>query len=460
MITNTIISSLIFNDEFTRKTLPYIKKEYFEDIGEQVVFALIQEFYGKYNKTPSLQSLKIEVDSKNLNESVYESTVEVLNGLSEPMVDTDWLIDTTEDFCKTRAYFNAIVAASELIDKGDTALYGQTLDIVTKALAVTFDSSIGHDFIEDAQERYEAYREKKDQLKCGIPVFDHVTKGGFVNQSLTVFMAPTGVGKSLFLCNFAAQFLKQGKNVLYLTMEMSETQVSQRIDLNLLDMTTEELVQATKAGYINRINNIKRMTSGKIIVKEYPSGSAHSGHFRYLIADLKLKKDFVPDVIVVDYLNICASARVTKAHGMFEFSKNIAEELRGLGQEFKCRVFTATQVNRDGAKVSDFDLTNTSESFGVPATADYFYGIIETEELATMGQMKIKRLKDRYQDYVSWWPSFIIGVDKSKQRIYDINAEQFETIVAEKETTYEVDDIPSEAAPLKSSNKFDSLINI
>ena len=421
MIDDLIVSSLVNDDAYTRRVLPYIKREYFSNQGHQVLFSLVQRHFAKYNRSPSKDVLKVELSNLNINENMFDAAVEVYEDLTSEVQELDWMLDATEDFCKKRAYYNAIVAASDLLDKDDTAIYSQSLDMVKDALAVSFDSNIGHDYIEDAEERFKSYAEKEDQLPVGINIFDKTTKGGYVNKSLTLFMAPTGVGKSLFLCNFAAEFLRQGKNVLYLTMEMSEKQVSQRIDLNLLDMETDELLNSNVGTLMNRLKRFKIGPIGRLVVKEFASGQAHSGHFRHTIEELKLKKNFKPDVIIIDYLNICASSRVKQDQGGYTFYGTIAQELRGLGQEFGCRVFSATQTNRDGTKVSDFDVTDIADSWGVTHHCDYIYGIIETEELAKLGQYKVKRLKDRYNDYKNWYPSFIIGTDKSHQRLFDIN---------------------------------------
>lgn len=431
MIEQSILANLISDPEYTRKVIPYLDREYFRDVGEKVVFTLIKSHFLKYNKPPTKTAVLVDLTNKKLEERIFNQSKEVVDSLNFEPVDTKWLVDATEDFCKQRAFFNAIVKASDLIEKGDTSLYHGSLDIVSKALSVSFDSDLGSDYFEDAAKRYDRYKEGTTKVPTMFDIFNKVTKGGFVNPSLTVFVAPTGVGKSLFLCNFAASFLKAGKNVLYITMEMSEHQVEQRIDLNLLDMREDQLLMLEKSQFVNRVLNIKKQACGKLRTKMYPAGSAHSGHFRYFIEELKLKQGFIPDVIIVDYLNICASARSTKAAGLYDFNGTIAVELRGLGQEFNCPVFTATQTNREGTKVSDFEATDIADSWGIAHTADYIYGIVETEELAKMNQMRIKRLKDRYQDYKTWYPSFIIGVDKTKQRIYDIQTNESDSSIDE-----------------------------
>jgi len=424
LIEKTILSALINEPEYIRKVIPYLNREYFREMGDKIVFSLIKDYFTKYNRQATKNIIEVELSKKNVNEKYYEQACETLKSLGNERTDVDWLVDATEDFCKKRAFFNAIVAASDLLEKDDTALYHGALDIVSKALSVNFDANLGSDYFDDAAKRFDKYKEGVAKLPTTFEIFNKVTKGGFVNPSLTVFIAPTGVGKSLFLCNIAASYLQLGKNVLYFTMEMSEEQVEQRIDLNLLDLDVDQLMMLEKQQFINRIANIKKKFFGKLRTKEYPSGSVHTGHFRYFIEELKLKEGFVPDVIIVDYLNICAAQQVNRSsNSLYEYTGQIALELRGLSQEFGCPLFTATQTNRDGAKSSDFEKTDIADSWGVTFHADYIYGIIETEELAKMNQFRVKRQKDRYQNYTSWIPSFLLGVDKNKQRIYDIETE-------------------------------------
>lgn len=420
MIERTILASLINEPEYIRKVIPYIDREYFREMGEQIIFSLIKEYFVKYNTLPNKNVLSVELNSKNIKENFYDQAFEVLKSLNYTQTDVKWLIDATENFCKRRAYFNAISKASELLEGDDTTLYHKSLDLVSKALSVSFDSDLGSDYFESAAERFDKYKEGYERLPTTFNIFNKVTKGGFVLPSLTIFMAPTGVGKSLFLCNMAASYLQMGKNVMYFTMEMSQTQVEQRVDLNMLDMRDDQILNLEKSQFVNRVFNLKKKFAGKLRVKEFPSGSVHAGHFRYFLEDLKLKEGFIPDVIIVDYLNICKASFMTKNASLYEFTGQIALELRGLAQEFKCPLFTATQTNRDGTKAADFEVTDIADSWGVTHHADYIYGIIETEELAKLFQMRIKRLKDRYNDYRTWYTSFIIGVDKSKQRIYDI----------------------------------------
>lgn len=431
MIEKTILSALINNQEYTRKVLPYIDKEYFMQMGEKIVFSLIKEYFVKYNAIPSKTTLKVELESKKIKENLYEDAVETLDSLNLEPVNISWLVDTTEDFCKKRAFLNAMKHAAGLLDNDDTTVYHGALDVVSKALSVSFDSNLGSDYFESAEERFDSFQKGLEQLPTTLEIFNIVTKGGFVNPSLVIFMAPTGVGKSLILCNMAASYLQLGKNVLYFTMEMSQSQVEQRIDLNLLDMRTDQIKQMEKSQFMGRIERIKNKFTGKLRTKEYPSKSVHSGHFRYFIEELKLKENFIPDVIIIDYLNICKAASVTKSASLHELTGQIALELRAIGQEFKCPILTATQTNREGTKTSDFEVTDIADSWGVTHHADYIYGLIETEELAKMGQMKIKRLKDRYNDYLTWYAHFHIGVDKTKQRFYDIESSKDEQTIQE-----------------------------
>lgn len=431
MIERTILASLINEPEYIRKVIPYIDREYFREMGEKIIFSLIKDYFIKYNTLPTKEVLAIELGNRNIKEHFFDQASEVLNTLNYTKTDVKWLIDSTENFCKRRAYFNAISKASELLEGDDTTLYHKSLDLVSKALSVSFDSDLGSDYFDSAATRYDSYQVGHEKLPTTFDIFNRVTKGGFVNPSLTIFMAPTGVGKSLFLCNMAASYLQMGKNVMYFTMEMSQSQVEQRVDLNMLDLHEDQIKSLEKSQFVNRVNSLRSKFNGKLRVKEYPSGSVHSGHFRYFLEELKLKEGFIPDVIIVDYLNICKAAFTTKNAGLYEYTGQIALELRGLAQEFKCPLFTATQTNREGTKASDFEVTDVADSWGVTHHADYIYGIIETEDLAKMFQMKVKRLKDRYNDYRNWFTSFIIGVDKSKQRIYDVNQEQEDNMSSE-----------------------------
>ena len=418
-----ILSSLLFNEDYTRKVLPYLKKDYFHQMGDQVVYKLIRDHYVKYNKLPSAATLQVDLDNSSLKENAYDQAATAIQELSNPHAEFDWLVDNTELFCQKQAFYNALSKASGLIEGDTVDDYGQALGLVQDALAVTFNNHIGHDYFEDAEARFLAYHEKKDHLPCDLQIFNKVTKGGFREKSLTLFLAPTGVGKSLALCHMASSFLSMGKNVLYITLEMSEKQVAERIDANLLDIPFEQLDKIERGGFIARVNRLRKKTTGQLIIHEYPAHQAHSGHFRHLINELRIKKDFVPDVIVIDYLGICGSSTTSRNDNMFEKGKRIAEEIRALAQEFKCRAFSAVQVNREGTKAGDFSLTDIAESWGIANTADYAYGIVATEELLKLKKWKILRLKDRYNNYTTYYPSFIIGIDHDKMRMYDIDSD-------------------------------------
>lgn len=415
------MSGLVSSPDYIRKVIPYMEREYFPDVGDQIVFSLIKDHFLKYGRPPTIESVSIDLERRTLKESFYNKAKEVISELDDQKeIDVDWLSDATEDWCKRRAFFNAVLGASDLLDKDDTTLYNSAQEKMQQALAVGFDSNLGSAYIEDAEDRFKRYKEKPDKLLCGFDGFDEATKGGFRNETMTVLMASTGIGKSMFLCNFAANFMLRGKNVIYITLEMSEDAVNKRIDCNLLDLTEDQLESAEFEDLVTLMSNLKLKNIGKLKVKNYPSGSAHAGHFRHYIQELRLKEGFIPDIIIVDYLNICASSTMKKSSGLYEHDGAIAVEIRALAQEFHCRLFTATQVNREGSKNNDFDLTDTSNSWGVPHASDYFYGIVTTDILTEHGKMIVKRLKDRYRA-IEEMPQFEIGVDKSKQRIYNVN---------------------------------------
>jgi len=451
MIQETILSSLIFNESYARKVIPYLKKEYFADIGEQVIHKLIRDHFIKYNKSPTIESITVDLENSSLIEPVYNASVEVLKNLKPQEVDEAWLVDNTEEFCKRQAFFNAVEKCANLLQEKKTDSYGKGLDFMQEAMAVTFDTHIGHDYFEDVEDRFRFYHQKTDHLPCDLDLFNKVTDGGFVNKSMTVFLAPTGIGKSLFLCHFAAAFLAQGKNVLYITMEMPEEKIAERIDANLLDVPLIDLKNLEHSGFMNRMNRVKKKVAGRLVIKEYPSRQAHAGHFRHLINELKLKKKFIPDVIMVDYLGITASATLGKASGLYEYQKVVSEEIRGLGLEFNCRIFTAAQVNREGTKEADFSHTDIADSWGITNSADYIYGIMSTEELEKRLQIKIKRLKDRYMDYITWYPSFLVGIDRGKMRLFNLDDG------ADTPDEIEVANITDENDNYKS--KFSKLIN-
>lgn len=426
-IEQTILRNLLVNDRFMRKVLPFIKTEYFEGVYQKL-FKEVGKYVSKYNKLPTLESFKIEIDaSDNFTDEQYREAIESLPEIfKEEKVDDDWLLDKTEKWCQDRALFNAVMESITIIDGKHKSLTKNALpDILTKALSVTFDSNIGHDYLENVNERYDFYHHEEEKIPFDLDYFNSITKGGLPNKSLNIALAGTGVGKSLFMCHVAANSLSQGKNVLYITMEMSEERIAERIDANLLDVPMDELKHMSKSMFQNSIANLKKKTSGKLIVKEYPTGNANANHFRALLNELKLKKSFVADIIFVDYLNICASARMKMggAVNSYAYIKAIAEELRGLAVEFDVPLVSATQTTRTGYSSSDPGLEDTSESFGLPATADLMFALVSSEELEAEGQIMVKQLKNRYND-PNKDKRFLIGIDRSKMKLYDVDGQE------------------------------------
>lgn len=420
-IENAIISNLIYNEEYCRRVVPHLKPEYFSDIKEATVVALILDFFAKYNKPASKEVLNIEVGNvKGLTDKEVPEIQELINNIDEPDNNERWIIDSTEKFCKDKAVVNAIIKCIQITDGRDKSVSPDAIpSILSEALAVCFDNNIGHDYIMNAEDRYDFYHRKEKLLEFDLELFNKITGGGLPSKTLNILLAPTGVGKSLFMCHFSAAALKQGKNVLYITLEMSEEKISERIDVNLLNLTMSELKTVDKETFMNKINRLSKKTQGKLIVKEYPTSSAHAGHFRALLEDLKIKREFIPDLICIDYLNICASQRVKSSQAnSYTIMKSIAEELRGLAVEYEVPLITATQSNRNGNSNSDLGIEDTSESFGVPMSADLMLAIISTEELESMNQILIKQLKNRYND-PSYYKKFVIGIDRSRMKLFD-----------------------------------------
>jgi len=425
----TILRNLLTDENFMRKVLPFIRPDYFEGIY-RILFKEAGKFVGKYNKLPTAESFKIELDQADaLNGENYTVAVDILPQLfsSEP-IDEQWLLDTTEKWCQDRAIYNAIMESITIIDgKHETLTKGALPDLLTKALGVAFDTNVGHDYIENFEDRYDFYHKDEARIPFDLEYFNKITKGGIPNKTLNIALAGTGVGKSLFMCHVASSALVDGKNVLYITMEMAEERIAERIDANLLNVTIDQLPNMSREMYRTKVEDIARKTNGRLIVKEYPTGSAHAGHFRALLNELKLKRQFEPDMIFIDYLNICASSRMKGMGGAinsYNYIKAIAEELRGLAVEFDVPIFSATQTTRSGYSNSDVGLEDTSESFGLPATADFMFALISTEELERQGQMMVKQLKNRYND-PTFHKRFVIGVDRAKMRLYDADdAEQ------------------------------------
>ena len=418
----TILSNLIYNDPFARKVLPFLKVDYFTDRSYKVIFLEIHEYISQYDALPSLNAIGIECQERtDLNEEQFKEIIQVLNVLSDDPTDHDWLVDTTEKWCQERAIYLSLMESVKIADGQDSKRdKGAIPSILSEALGVSFDQNIGHDYMTNAEERFDFYHRKEDKIPFDLEFFNKITKGGLTNKSLNVALAGTGVGKSLFMCHVAAATLLQGKNVLYITCEMAEEKIAERIDANLLNVPIQKLVDMPKSMFQNKIKNLSKKTQGKLIIKEYPTASAHVGHFRSLLSDLSLKKSFRPDIIFVDYLNICASERYRQGGTVNSYSyiKSIAEELRGLACEAKVPIVSATQTTRSGYGSTDVDLTDTSESFGLPATADLMFALISTEELEQLGQIMVKQLKNRYNDPTTN-KRFVVGIDRAKMRLYD-----------------------------------------
>ena len=421
-IENTIISSLFFNEEYTRKVLPFIKEEYFSNRVEQLLFGEVFGFIEKYNNLPTKDAILIELNSRrDINEEELQHIKDYVVSVENTEADVQWLLNTTEKFCKDRAVHNAVLAGIKILDNKDKKQSPEAIPhILSEALSVSFDKSVGHDYIEDAESRFKFYHTKEKRYQFDLDYMNRITKGGVPSKTLNIALAGTGVGKSLFMCHVAASYLLQGLNVLYITLEMAEERIAERIDANLLDVTMEDLHDMPQSLYDGKIKKLREKTQGQLIIKEYPTASAHSGHFKSLINELALKKSFKPDVIFIDYLNICASARFKGGNiSSYFYIKAIAEELRGLAVEANVPIFSATQTTRTGFVSTDLGLEDTSESFGLPATADFMFALMSNEELEKLGQMKVKQLKNRYND-PSVNRAFIIGVDRSKMRLYDV----------------------------------------
>ena len=424
-IEQTILRNMLNNDQYMRKVLPFIKPDYFEGVYRQL-FKEVGKFVAKYNKLPTLEVFKIELDDAGMNDEHYRHAIEIIpNIFSKEPIDEKWLLDTTEKWCQDRAVYNAIMESIQIIDGKHQSLTKNALpDILTKALAVSFDTNIGHDYLENVDQRYEFYHEQEARIPFDLDLLNKITKGGLPNKTLNIALAGTGVGKSLFMCHVAANALTQGRNVLYITMEMAEERIAERIDANLLNVPIDQLDKLSKSMLTTKVENIASKTHGKLIIKEYPTGSANTAHFRGLLNELKLKKSFTPELIFIDYLNICSSSRMKAMGGSinsYTYIKAIAEELRGLAVEFDVPIVSATQTTRSGFGNSDPGLEDTSESFGLPATADLMIALVSNEELAAQGQILVKQLKNRYND-PNVHKRFVIGVDRSRMRLYDVDA--------------------------------------
>ena len=429
-IETTILNNLFYEEDYARKVLPFLKEDYFPLRTEKVLFAEIYKFVQKYNNLPTKEAIIIELSQrKDVNEDEHNTLKEIVNSISKLDSDPQWLLDTTEKFCKDRAVHNAILSGIKILDKKDSKRTPESIPgILADALAVSFDQHIGHDYIGDHEERFKWYHTKETKYQFDLDYMNRITKGGVPSKTLNIALAGTGVGKSLFMCHCASAYLVQGLNVLYITLEMAEERIAERIDANLLDVTIDDLHTMPKDLYENKMEKLRKKTGGTLIIKEYPTASAHSGHFRALFNELALKKSFKADVLFIDYLNICASSRFKGGNvGSYFYIKAIAEELRGLAVEFNVPLFSATQTTRTGFVSTDIGLEDTAESFGLPATADFMFALISNDELEALGQMKIKQLKNRYND-LAVNRSFIIGVDRSKMRLYDVG-QQAQNIV-------------------------------
>ena len=439
-----ILNHLLNNEEYCRRVIPYVKKEYF-DGSHRTVFDLIVSFVNTHNKLPTAKVLDLELKKISAHEEILNQASRLIEEIQEKSdVDTDYLIKESENWCRERAVYNAIMESIQIIDKKDkTRSEGAIPEILSNALGVSFDQAIGHDYIDNSEERFDFYNLKEDRIPFDLDYFNKITKGGLPNKTLNIALAGTGVGKSLFMCHCASSVLEQGKNVLYITMEMAEERIAERIDANLMNLPIEQLPSLPKKVFNDKIGKIAKGSIGKLIVKEYPTGSAHTGHFRALLNELKLKKNFKPDIIYIDYLNICASSRMRGMGGSinsYTYIKAIAEELRGLAVEFNVPIVSATQTTRSGYSNTDVGLEDTSVSFGLPATADLMFALISTEELEELGQLLVKQLKNRYNDPTKY-RRFVVGVDRSRMKLYDVEESA-------------QSDIMSDMTPDKPINKF------
>ena len=450
-----VLKNLVHNEQYLRKVLPFLKEEYFEDTKYKVIFDEISSFVTEYNEVPTKEILSIEVEKrKDINEDSFKQISQVISYLEDDVVEFDWLVDTTEKWCRDRAIYIALVESIQIADGGDSKKTPDSIpSILSDALAVSFDNHVGHDYLEDYELRYESYHKKEDRIEFDLDYFNKITKGGLPNKTLNIALAGTGVGKSLFMCHVASSVLLQGRNVLYITMEMAEERIAERIDANLLNVNIQEIIDLPKQMFETKVTNLSQKTQGQLIIKEYPTASAHSGHFKSLLNELALKKSFRPDIIFIDYLNICASSRYrgNSTVNSYSYIKAIAEELRGLAVEANVPIVSATQTTRSGFGSSDVELTDTSESFGLPATADLMFALISTEELESLGQIMVKQLKNRYND-PTIHKRFIVGIDRAKMRLYDCEqSAQDDLLDNKKEEEYSYEE---QSKPKKSFDGF------
>jgi replicative DNA helicase len=417
-----VLRNLLNNEAYVRKVIPFIKSEYFEDQNQKIVFEEILKFVHEYNQPATKEILYIEVEKRtDINETSFKEITKIISYLDDEPSEFNWLVNTTEKWCRDRAIYLALMESIHIADGNDEKKNRDSIpSILSDALAVSFDTHIGHDYLQDYEQRYESYHKKEDKIEFDLEYFNKITKGGLPNKTLNIALAGTGVGKSLFMCHVASSVLLQGRNVLYITLEMAEERIAERIDANLLNVPIQDIVDLPKQMFENKVTNISKKTQGTLIIKEYPTASAHAGHFKSLLNELALKKSFRPDIIFIDYLNICSSSRYRGNSNInsYTFVKAIAEELRGLAVEFNVPIVSATQTTRSGYGSSDVELTDTSESFGLPATADLMFALISTEELEDLGQILVKQLKNRYND-PTIYKRFVVGIDRAKMRLYD-----------------------------------------
>ena len=425
-IETTILGNLLQNEEYTRKVLPFLKNDYFTSNAEKIVYGTVNDFVIKYNSLPTKEALSIELQEVKINEEEFKETMELLDEISkdtEEYTDLSWLLDTTEKFCQDKAIYNAVVESISILDNPKSNQgKGAIPEILSAALSVSFDPHVGHDYLDDSDDRFDFYHRVEEKIPFDLEYFNKITKGGLSQKSLNICLAGTGVGKSLFMCHVASACLSQNQNVLYITLEMAEEKIAERIDANLLDIAVDDLHALSKDMYDRKIENLRKTTKGKLIVKEYPTASANVNHFRALLNELNLKRSFVPAIIFVDYLNICTSSRIKTGANVnsYTYIKSIAEELRGLAVENKIPIVSATQTTRSGYSNTDVGLEDTSESFGLPATADLMFAIISTEQMEELGQIMVKQLKNRYND-PTVNRKFVVGIDRAKMRLFDVD---------------------------------------
>ena len=449
-----VLRNLIHNEEYIRKVIPFIKAEYFENFNEKVIFEEILKFVEEYNQPATKEVLCIEIEKRNdINDTSFNEVTQLIGSLEDEPTEFNWLVNTTEKWCRDRAIYLALMESIQLADGKDEEKDRDAIPtILSDALAVSFDTHIGHDYLLDYEERYELYHKKENKIEFDLEFFNKITKGGLPNKTLNIALAGTGVGKSLFMCHVASSTLLQGKNVLYITMEMAEEKIAERIDANLLNVAIQDITDLPKQMYESKVTSLAQKTQGTLIIKEYPTAAAHSGHFRALLNELALKKSFKPDIIFVDYLNICASSRYRAGSNVNSYSyiKAIAEELRGLAVEANLPIVSATQTTRSGYGSSDVELTDTSESFGLPATADLMFALISTEDLEGLNQILVKQLKNRYND-PTISKRFVVGIDRAKMRLYDCEQSAQEDIL---DNGQEEEYTNNEKKPKKSFSEF------